>query len=64
MFSLVKKVSKLELPIDLQLKLFDKTIVHILAYGAEVWGFENMDIIIESFHLKLCKTVLGMKANS
>jgi hypothetical protein len=63
MFSLLKKARKLGLPADLQLKLFDKTIVPILLYGAEVWGFENLDII-EAFHFKFCKTILGLKAST
>jgi hypothetical protein len=39
MFSLYKKIRNLDLPIDFQLKLIDNTIVPILTYGCEVWGY-------------------------
>ena len=37
MFSLIRKCRKLNLPIDLQLDLFEKCITPILLYGCEVW---------------------------
>ena len=48
LFSLLKKIRTLNLLLDLQLELFDKTIKPILLYGAEVWGFGN------SIQLKEC----------
>lgn len=48
MFSLLKKIRKLELPFDLQVDMFNKTIRPILMYGCEIWGFGNMDIIRKS----------------
>lgn len=45
MYTLYLRINNLDLPIDLQLKLFDQTIVPILLYNCEVWGFENLDII-------------------
>ena len=41
----------IDIPADLMLKLFDKSVVPILLYGCEVLGFENIDII-ERIHLK------------
>ncbi len=41
MHFLYTKIYNLDLPIDLQLKLFDP----ILTYGCEVWGFEPLSII-------------------
>ncbi|XP_071123898.1 uncharacterized protein [Mytilus edulis] len=41
MFIVLRKARKLNLPIDMQLELFDTMVVPILLYGAEVWGFEN-----------------------
>jgi hypothetical protein len=35
----------------MQLELFDTMVVPILLYGAEVWGFENCNII-ENFHMQ------------
>ena len=44
----------LDLPIDLQIKLFDNTIVPILTYGCEVFGYENLDIL-EGVHLEFLR---------
>ena len=49
MHLLLKKNRSLNVPLDLQLKLFDHTIVPILLYGEEIWGFENIEII-EKLH--------------
>ena len=49
MHLLLKKNRSLNVPLDLQLKLFDHTIVPILLYGAEIWGFENTEIIEKNF---------------
>ena len=37
-----KRIVNLHLPVDYQLKLFDQTIVPILLYGSETFGFENL----------------------
>lgn len=42
---LYKRISCLHLPIDLQLHLFDHTILPILLYGCEIWGYQNTKII-------------------
>ena len=54
LFTLLKKIRALNLPLDLQLELFDKTIKPILLCGTEIWGFRNCDII-ERGHLKFLK---------
>ena len=41
-FSLVARIRKLSLPIDIQINLFDTCILPILLYGSEVWGFSNL----------------------
>ena len=51
---LYKKIHNLHIPIDLQLQLFDHTIVPILLYGCEVWGFQNTKLI-ETVHTKFLK---------
>lgn len=53
-FTVIRKIRKLGLPCDVQLKLFDAMIAPILLYGSEVWGCENCEII-EAFHFKFCK---------
>ena len=63
MFSLLKKIRTLNLPLDLQLELFDKMIKPILLYGAEVWGFGNCDVI-ERIHLKYLKYILKLKKST
>ena len=39
------RIYNLNLPIDLQLKLFDHTVVPILTYACEIWGYENLDML-------------------
>ena len=41
--SILKKSRKLNLPIDLQIELFDTMVAPVLLYGCEVWGSENDD---------------------
>jgi hypothetical protein len=50
MYGLLQKCRKHKLSIECQLDTFDKTILPILLYGSEIWGFENIDII-ERIHL-------------
>ena len=63
MFSLIKKSGVLNLPIDLQLDLFDKLFTPILLYGSEIWVYENNDII-EKLHLRYCKYVLSVNKST
>ena len=37
---LYMRINNLHLPVDLQLKLFDNTVLPILTYGSEVFGYE------------------------
>jgi hypothetical protein len=60
MYSLLCKARKLNLPIDLQLELFDYLVLPVLNYGCEIWGSENCKIL-ENLHLKFCKYILGVK---
>ena len=41
MLSVLRKTRKLNLPIDIQLQMFDSMVSSILLYGSEVYGFEN-----------------------
>jgi hypothetical protein len=63
MFIVLRKARKLNLSIDMQLEIFDTMVVPILLYGAEVWGFENCNII-ENFHMQFCKTILKVKKST
>ena len=44
-FAVYCRTNNLNLPIDLQLKLFDHTVLPILTYACDVWVYENLDII-------------------
>ena len=39
------RIRNLDIPIALQLYLFDHVILPIALYGCEIWGFENCQII-------------------
>jgi hypothetical protein len=60
LFSL-KKYTSLDshTPIKSIFYLFEKTIVPILLYGAEIWGFQNYKQL-EKLQINLCKYVLGV----
>ena len=60
MYSVIKKSRLNHLSIECQLEMFDKAVVPILLYGAEIWGYENFDIL-ERVHLKFCKHILKLK---
>ena len=63
MFALLKKCRHLELPISVQLELFNSLVRPILTYGSEIWGYNCVNII-ESLHLEFCKYVLHMKKST
>ena len=45
MFSLLRRSRQLDLPLDIQVELFDTLIMPILTYGCEVWGVQNLNSI-------------------
>ena len=63
MFSLLRKNRQLQLPIDIQLQLFDVLVKPVLLYGCEVWAHEGTDIL-EKLHLRFCKYVLGVNKST
>lgn len=42
---LYKRINNLHIPLDLQLDLFDSTVLPILLYGCEIWGFHPTKLI-------------------
>ena len=50
------RANNLDLPIDLQIKLFDNTVLPVLLYACEVWGFENTEII-ERVHTEFLRKI-------
>ena len=63
MYSLIKTSRQLLLPIDIIVQLFDHTVVPILLYGCEVWGYEYCNII-EKLHLEICRMVLHVNKST
>lgn len=63
LFSLMRKTRVLNLPIEMQVDLFNKTIKPILLYGCELWGFGNLDTI-ERVQLKFLKQILNLKKST
>ena len=39
------RINNLDLPIDLQLKVFDNTVLPIMLYSCEMWDMENVKIL-------------------
>ena len=60
MFSVLRKTKKLNLPIDLQLQMFDCMVVPCLLYGSEIFGYEK-SYIIESLFLQFHKIIMSLK---
>lgn len=63
LYYLYTRINNLNLPIDLQIKLFDHTILPILTYGCEVWGFENIQIL-ERIHAEFLRTITKTKKST
>ena len=59
LFSLISKARRLRLPIDIQLELFDSTVLPIMLYGCEVWGYTKTNLL-ETLHLRFLKMILGV----
>ena len=62
-FTLIKKVRNLSLPIDIQIDLFEKTVKPVLLYECEIWGFGNI-AMIERIQLKYFKAIFNLKKST
>ena len=60
---LYKRIRYFNLPLKLQIKLFDHTIVPILLYGNEIWGFENTDLI-EKLHNEFLRKITNLRKST
>lgn len=58
-FTIVHFVRKYQATVSQALYLFDHMISPILCYGAELWGYEDCDII-DRVQLKFCKKILNL----
>jgi hypothetical protein len=63
MYLLKIRVRHLNLPLDCQLLLFDQTVLPILTYGAEIWGFSNLDMM-EKIHTDFLKYIFNVKRST
>ena len=63
MFSLITKMKKLMLPIDIQIELFDRIVVPILLYGSEVW-YPQMCDLATKLQLRFYKIILKLNKST
>ena len=50
------RANNLDLPLDLQMKLFDNTVLPILTYSSEIWGYGNLESI-ERVHTEFLRKI-------
>ena len=63
LFCMLLKYRKLNLPVDIQVELFDQLVVPIVTYGCEVWGYENIKCA-EIFYTKFLKRLLHLNKST
>ena len=63
LFLLYSRINNLNLPVDLQLKLFDHTVLPIMTYSCEVFGFENIQIL-ERIHNEFLRKITKTKKST
>ena len=63
MFALISKSRRHNLPVDIQLQLFDSTVMSIMLYGCEIWGNANVDVL-DKLYLKYLKMILGVQGKT
>ena len=63
MFALLRKSRQVQLPIDVQLHLFDALVKPVLLYGCEVWAHEAIDVV-EKLYLGFCKYILSVNMST
>ena len=60
---LYKRINNLQIPIDLQIQLFNHTILPILLYGCETWGFHNTSLI-ENVQNQFLRTITKLRKST
>ena len=63
MHVLFKRIRNLDIPIDLQLYLFDHVMLPKALYGCEIWGFENSQII-ENLHNDFLRQTINLRKST
>ena len=57
--SLLWKVKRLNLPFEIAIELFERLVIPVILYGAEIWGFDNIKPL-EVFYKMFIKNLLGV----
>ena len=60
---LYKRINNLHIPTDLQIQMFNHTILPILLYGCEIWGFNNIKLI-ENVLNQFLRTVTKLRKST
>lgn len=63
MHLLYKRIRNLHIPIDLQIQFFDQTILPILLYGCEIWGFQNVKMI-ENVYNQFLRSITKLRTRT
>ena len=61
--SLIGKCRKWDLPIDIQIELFNSLVKSIVLYGVEVWGSQNT-YLCDQLLLRFLQMILGLRKNT
>ena len=62
-FSMLIKARNLDLPIDIQTKLFESIVCPILLYGSEVWGFQKIDML-EILYINFFQKIIKLRPST
>ncbi len=63
MYSVIGKARKFDLPVDIQMELFNAMVLPVLTYVSEVWGIYIIREL-ELLHLKFLKHLLFVHKNT
>ena len=62
-FSMIIKARNLDLPIDIQTKLFESIVCPKLLYGSEFWGFQKI-YMLEIFYRKFFQKIIKLRPST
>ena len=60
---IISRARAKNMTIDIQLKLFDTLVIPIMTYGAEVWGFEHLNMLAQ-LELQFLKLVMNVRRST
>ena len=63
MFTVLCKARSFNLPINVQLELFEVLLVPVILYGCEIWSSDGFDIL-EKIYLRFCKIILSLRKST